>query len=557
MGTTTLPAELRGTLPPAVQEYIAYLEDLIRSTSELDVDLETASREQLIGLIFRLLERQQVIEARLRELQRQGKASKDGRYAGSPDPRTEAPASAAEPGKEGPGVSPPGSPPDAPASATEPGTGPDPLGEQGGGKQPPGWVKPNRPARSKKERKKRAQGYARRLDKPTHRVEHACEQCPECELPLQGGRVYSRRQVITLPRIRVRVTEHVILERRCDECGKTWRPQVDLSQEVVGQQRVGVSVQAEVAVLRQVCRMPFGMIQRYLEQCRGLHLSVGELVRLTQGVAERGKGEYEALREELRASPVVNADETGWRQDGQNGYLWGFSTPQVQYFLYRQSRAGAVVREVLGDEFEGVLGSDFYGAYNVHEGLHQRCWVHLLRAIHELKQRHPKDERLMAWATAVRGVYDRAKAYPGPDPSLPPDKQQAERVKAQRRFEQELWLLCEPWVKTDAPMRVLCKRIERFLPELFMFVADPRVPADNNSMERGLRPEVVTRKISGGTRSDKGSKTKSILATLFGTWHLQGRNLYDACRRLLASRRPAPDKGASGPAPDSGRSPPG
>ncbi len=86
-------------------------------------------------------------------------------------------------------------------------------------------------------------------------------------------------------------------------------------------------------------------------------------------------------------------------------------------------------------------------------------------------------------------------------------------------------------------MRVLCERIERFLPELFVFVADPRVPADNNAAERSLRGQVVSRKISGGTRSNQGSETKSILASLFGTWQLQGRNLYTACRRLLIGQQ--------------------
>jgi hypothetical protein len=126
------------------------------------------------------------------------------------------------------------------------------------------------------------------------------------------------------------------------------------------------------------------VIQRYLQGRYGLRLSVGELVGLVQGVAVRGQGEYTQLRQGIRDSPVVQGDETGWRENGHNGYLWSFSTPRVRYFLYRQSRAGAVVREVLGEEFDGVLGSDFYGAYNVYQGPHQRCWSHLLRAIHDM-----------------------------------------------------------------------------------------------------------------------------------------------------------------------------
>ena len=122
----------------------------------------------------------------------------------------------------------------------------------------------------------------------------------------------------------------------------------------------------------------------------GFGLSVGELVALVRGVARLGQEEYNQLQQEIRASPVVYGDETGWREAGRNGNLWSFSNPEVRYFLRRGSRGSKVVAEVLGDEFDGVLVSDFYGAYNVHQGLHQRCWTHLLRDIHQLKEKYPQ-----------------------------------------------------------------------------------------------------------------------------------------------------------------------
>src|SRR3990172_11400001 len=116
---------------------------------ELFVDLATASREELIHLIGQLLSRIAALEARIAELEGQQKP-----------------------------------PPDA-------------LGEQ----KPPSWVKANRPARPRKERKKRAHGFARRREEPSHRTEHALAHCPQCQVPLVGGRVCGRRQVITLPRV--------------------------------------------------------------------------------------------------------------------------------------------------------------------------------------------------------------------------------------------------------------------------------------------------------------------------------------------------------------------
>ena len=90
---------------------------------------------------------------------------------------------------------------------------------------------------------------------------------------------------------------------------------------------------------------------------------------------------------------MVHADETGWREDGANGYAWTFSTPTERYFL-RRGRHKEVVDEVLDESFSGVLVSDFYAAYHHYPGLKQRCWVHLLRDIHDLKILYPKDRQL-------------------------------------------------------------------------------------------------------------------------------------------------------------------
>ena len=231
---------------------------------------------------------------------------------------------------------------------------------------------------------------------------------------------------------------------------------------------------------------------------------------------------------------MVYGDETGWREHGRNGYLWSFSTPEVRYFLRRASRGRQVVAEVLGDEFEGVLVSDFYGAYNVHQGLHQRCWTHLLRDIHQLKEKYPGHQGLAKWAQQVREVYDHAQAYPGPDPGLPETVQRVQRVRQQELLQEQMLSICKPYLGSDAPMSVLCQRVERFLPELFTFVADPLVSAGNNAAERSLRPAVVSRKISGGTRSPEGSNTKSVLASLFGTWRLRGHNPYHALNSILS-----------------------
>jgi transposase len=108
-------------------------------------------------------------------------------------------------------------------------------------------------------------------------------------------------------------------------------------------------------------------------------------------------------------------------------------------------------------------------------------------------------------------------------------------VALQHAFEQELWHVCAPFVQTPIPMRTLCKRVEHFLPELFVFMASPGVPSDNNVAERSVRPLVIARKISGGSCSPKGSATRMGLASLFGTWITQGLHPFHQCLALLSS----------------------
>lgn len=312
---------------------------------------------------------------------------------------------------------------------------------------------------------------------------------------------------------------------------------MDFTEQVLGQGRLGVRLASMIAYLRTVMRLPLRQVRDVVQDLHGIQISLGELVELLHRIKEVAHPLLSGLKSEILASPAVQADETGWREDGQNGYIWSVSTLTIRYYEYHHSGGGEVVKQLIGNEFQGVLGSDFYAAYNVHQGLHQRCWVHLLRDIHELKDDFPDDQDLRQWATQVKNLYEQAMSWTaqGSDSSLSPRRQEQLRKTQQHTFEQALWALCQPYVGTTTPQRTLCERVERFLPELFVFVAVPGVPAHNNLAERSVRPLVIARKISGGTRSPKGSSTRMGLATLFGTWMAQHLNPFQQCLAFLSS----------------------
>ena len=399
-------------------------------------------------------------------------------------------------------------------------------------RQVPPFVKPARKkADSSKPRKARAQGYVRRRETPTRQVEHAPGQCQECGTALFGGSVKRRRQVVHVPLTPVEVIEHLYIERRCPVCGKRNTPKVALMGQVVGKNRLSISTMAMIASLHEVTRLPLGQIQWLLDSFYQLKLSLGEIVRVLQVVGQRAAGTVASLLEELRQSPLVHADETGWRENGANGYLWSFSNEKLHYLVRRHSRASEVVRGVLGEAFSGVLVSDFYSAYNFLDCPHQRCWVHLLRDVHELVAHHPDNEALAQWTKQLYAFYLEAKATSQRVKGLA----RPERASARQALEGRLLTLATPYLGVDVPQRVLCQRIDRYLAELLTFVELPFVPSDNNAAERAIRPQVVARKISGGTRSARGSATKATLASLFSTWHRQDLNPFLECRLLLNS----------------------
>lgn len=402
--------------------------------------------------------------------------------------------------------------------------------------EPPFFVKANILIKPKpKERQKRTVNFTRRRETPTKIINHAFSRCPDCGTKLFNGWLKTKRQIIDIPVTPAAITEHQVFEHWCHHCHKKVAPQVDFSTEVLGSHRLSLRLMSFMAVLREQCRLPVRVIQLYFQLFHKLHLSYGEIVEILHTVASHAKNQYDGLKNKIRGSPVVCADETGWRENGQNGYLWNFNTNNVKYLLYRKSRGKQVVQEVIGNDFEGVLVSDFYASYNIHEGFHQRCWVHLLREIRKLQEIYLHDKQLDHWIKAVVNLYQQAKNYSGPDKQQYPAirQQNQQRWKDQLVFRHQLLTICKPYLNTNTPMTNLCQRIDKFQDELFMFIAEPRSPADNNSAERSLRHAVVQRKISGGTRSKKGSQTKAILASLFGTWQLQNKNPFEEFLNLL------------------------
>jgi hypothetical protein len=316
----------------------------------------------------------------------------------------------------------------------------------------------------------------------------------------------------------------------------------DLGAQAGSHRRFGWSVAAWVATLRTYLRLPVRQVQWLLDRAFGLRVSTGAVSGLLDEVARAGRGAYDALLAEARASPVVHIDETGWREDGRNGYVWTVSTPTIRLFAYTRSRAGAVAQRLLGDDGTAAVVSDFYGGYDCLRRRQQRCWAHLLRDLRALVEDHPEDRKLARWAKAVGKLYARAVTWA--EQATAADVRPICRERVADRFAAKLVAICRAQ-SASSPQATLCQRIERYRTDLFTFVADPAVPPTNNAAERALRPLVIARKISGGTRAKRGSQARMILQSLVATWDLRGLDLVAEFLALL--RPPQPNSSAIAP----------
>jgi transposase len=398
--------------------------------------------------------------------------------------------------------------------------------------RPPAWVKANKPPRSaeKKVRRKRTQQFARCRGVAPVTVEHAVAQCVGCACVLQGGTPRRHREVIEIVLGPAVVSDHVLLERICPQCGLANVPTLGAAEGVVGQHRFGVNLLALIGTWHEVGRLPVRLIQRLLATLFGVHVSVGAIAGTLHMLAERAEASVAQIQAEIRASPVVHADETGWREDGINGYVWQLSTPTGSYFE-RGRRTNEQIDAILGKDFAGVLVTDFYSAYNHFLGDKQRCWAHLLRDVRELLAAHPADAAVQRWGRFLRRLFRATRDGPGATPD--------ERRAIRHRAEASLQRVCQPFVQQPVPQRTLCQRIITHLHELFTFVSNPAVPPTNNLAERTFRPLVIARKIWGGTRSPQGSTDAMRRASLVATWHRRGLNPFTEVRSLLLSPQPS------------------
>jgi hypothetical protein len=338
-------------------------------------------------------------------------------------------------------------------------------------------------------------------DQPAEVVELPLDQCPDCGGDLTAWRDTQDHVVVDLPSIEpvVRCYRH---ERGyCSRCRKTVRSPRAADEPPHG--HLGLRLLGLVTDLRTRAGVSYPHIAALLASW-GFTVGPGSLTKACRRVAEWLAPVHKELLARIRDAPFKHADETSWPVNGRNGWCWGFVHGTTSVYVIEPSRGAKVARAVLGDDLFGILISDFYGVYVWLDTEHQWCWVHLLREAKEIAA--------VGGAVAVRfretlgAIYRDAEIVATAGLPAPVLEREAAAIG------QRLSDLRKGKSRCEGVER-LKTRIANHQDGLLTFLHHSEIEPTNNRAEREMRPIVLVRKTTGGSRSWDGARTLAVLAS--------------------------------------------
>jgi len=377
-------------------------------------------------------------------------------------------------------------------------------------------------------------------------IEHKPTACDHCGLGFDedtSGQVVERRQVWDIPPIEPTVIEHVFLKLRCP-CGHETR--VPVPGWILS--GAGGGLQALIAYLTGVAKLSRRMVQKVLDEAFHVRLALGTVQNRLEDTSDALAPVCDEVQEALAQEPVLNIDETSYPHNRRLDWLWAFVSGSlgIVFFAIRASRGSKVIKEVLGERFDGIIICDRFSAYLKYHrdracGLVQYCWAHILRQAKGLPHvlgcgsgqlfsrlvRQRVGALFRVWHAFKQGRLSRADLI----------------AKAELHMGLLRELLEQNADSTSKPVRTFCEGQLGKWASLFTFVYHEGVEPTNNLAERTIRPGVETRKISYCTRSPAGQVLRARLLTVSQTCRLQDRNPLEFLVAAIRAKReglPAP-----------------
>jgi transposase len=400
--------------------------------------------------------------------------------------------------------------------------------------------KQNTPGRRKKRKIGGQPGHERHLRTPfteeeldEHWLWHYRE-CPCC-----GGKLVDADgpprvlQQVELPLMPVCIEQHDSQPQWCAQCAKTFHPRFPDELRKAG--LVGPRLTALVGFLKGACHLSFGAIRKYFRDVISVRISRGMLRKLVGKVSASLLEPYEALLAMLPREDRLNVDETGHKENGKRLWTWCFRAYLYTVYKISPSRGSDVLLEVLGKEFNGVLGCDYFSAYRKYMRLNENvlvqfCLSHLIRDVkflvsHPDKRNQKHGKRLVEDLRKLFGVIDRRDEY-------------ASEATFRRALESaEGDLVWDATVESPHTREALALE-ERFYlhtESYFRFITEPNVEPTNNLAEQAIRFVAIHRRLTQGTRSEDGRRWCERIFTVVQTCGQQGRSVFEfSCAAVTA-----------------------
>lgn len=368
---------------------------------------------------------------------------------------------------------------------------------------------------------------------PDEIIEAVASACSACGAGLDDEDVFfvEPRHVEDIPDPQPIVTTLFMLPHYdCGECGETT---VASHEDCPKEGQYGPNVLAQSALLKIDHRLPYRHVADLFDQLYDLSMAPASAYHATERVARAGRDEYARIRVALRGSDVIYVDETGMGIDGEQGWLWAFTTEEETYYVVAESRSSEVLEAVLADlDAAVVLVSDGWSAYRGYgHPTRQRCWAHLLRKAAFLAARH---EEAVPIFRDLWQLFQTLQTVLETDPTA--DRRRELKEMAAAALEEFVGRDC-----AEPDVQGLLTTIERGLGHWLTFVERAAVDPTNNRAEQAIRKAVIHRKIMGTLRTERGIFTFETLLSLLVTWDQQDRDVYEELRRTVTPPESEPE----------------
>src|SRR3989338_4559221 len=351
--------------------------------------------------------------------------------------------------------------------------------------------------------------------------------CPDYHTFLKRSGTFETHNIEDIPNFETLnsiVTRYKSERQWCPNCHKEV---VGKSSLVIPHSRLGLNLIIQILIFKYVCRMSLEILVETLHQTYGIRISEGGIVDILKRTKNCLGQDYGQLLKAIRSSPIKHADETGWRIAGINGWLWAFLTKSEVYYTIEETRGGGVAKAVLEDSKEtDVLVRDDYAGYKNLKMKHQSCLAHLLRKSREEAEQNKASKQIQKLHLELKQMYqDLSEIISEPFNGVI-------RKLAYQHYSCHIQEIIDTNFRAKDARRIQT-RIKNQGTNLLTALLHDGVPLTNNAAERSIRPAVVVRKISGGSRSNEGAETFAVNMSIIQTLKMRNQPLIPTLHDLL------------------------